>query len=174
MCAVVAERGLHDASMATVAKAAGVATGTAYVHYSSKEELLFATYLEVKQALGAAAVAGVDPDAPADERFRQLWMGAFEHLVAHPEHARFLVQLEGSPLAAEAHGRAMAIEDDPMQQVAATPDLADRLVDLPALVLYDLALGPAVRLAASGTWLDPDGRAALRDSCWRAITVASR
>ena len=34
---LVAERGFHGASMGAVAKAARVATGTAYVHYESKE-----------------------------------------------------------------------------------------------------------------------------------------
>lgn len=170
MCAVVAERGLHDASMATVARAAGVATGTAYVHYSSKAELLFATYLEVKRDLGEAAVAGVERDAPPRERFGSLWSGALDHLTAHPERARFLVQLEGSPLAVEAHRRATALGDDPLTAFAAAPDLADVLVDLPPTVLYDLAVGPAVRLAASGGALDAAGRTALCEACWRAVT----
>ena len=34
---LVAERGFHGASMGAVAQVAGVATGTAYVHYVSKE-----------------------------------------------------------------------------------------------------------------------------------------
>ena len=40
---LVAERGFHGASMGAVAKEAGVATGTAYVHYESKDELVYAT-----------------------------------------------------------------------------------------------------------------------------------
>lgn len=170
MCTVVAQRGLHDASMATVARAAGVATGTAYVHYASKEELLFATYLEVKRRLGDAAVAVVDPDAPAEEQFGQVWSAALEHLLANPEHARFLVQLEGSPLAAEAHQRSLAVGGDPLLAFGAADDLAAQLVELPGTVLYDLSIGPAVRLAASGETLDDEALSALRMACWRAVT----
>ena len=42
---LVADRGFHGASMGAVAKEAGVATGTAYVHYESKEELVNASVL---------------------------------------------------------------------------------------------------------------------------------
>ena len=56
---VVAERGFHGASMSAVAKAAGVATGTAYVHYESKDELVIAAYLELKQQLGLIAAAAI-------------------------------------------------------------------------------------------------------------------
>ncbi len=60
---LVAERGFHGASMASVAKRAGVATGTAYVHYSSKEEVVFATYLEIKSDLAEAVLEGYREDA---------------------------------------------------------------------------------------------------------------
>ena len=63
--ALVADHGFHGASMGAVAQLTGVATGTAYVHYSSKEELLYATYLKVKRALGLAASALVDPPLAA-------------------------------------------------------------------------------------------------------------
>ena len=60
---LVAERGFHGASMGAVAKEAGVATGTAYVHYESKEELVYATYLEIKAGLSAAVMTGFDSTA---------------------------------------------------------------------------------------------------------------
>ena len=167
---VVARKGFHGASMSDVAREAGVAVGTAYVHYPSKEELLFATYLEVKRELGAAATARVDSDRPAEERFVQLWCGVYEHLADDPDRAAFLVQFDASPWAAEGHERAMQVADDPLVAEAARPDLAGRLVDLPPLVLYDLALGPAVRAAASREPLDPARQAILARACWRAVT----
>ena len=55
------QRGFHGASMSAVAAEAGVATGTAYTHYASKDELVLAAYLETKAELGAAATGGLDP-----------------------------------------------------------------------------------------------------------------
>jgi AcrR family transcriptional regulator len=87
---LVARNGFHGASMSAVAAEAGVAAGTAYVHYASKDDLVLATYLEVKRDLGAAAVAGLDPSAPADARFLHLWHGVHRHLAADPDRARLL------------------------------------------------------------------------------------
>ncbi len=55
MRALVARSGFHGASMGAVAREAGVATGTAYVHYGSKDELVIAAFVESKQRLGEAA-----------------------------------------------------------------------------------------------------------------------
>lgn len=168
---LVAARGFHGASMSAVAREAGVATGTAYVHYPSKDEVVMAAYLEAKRALGAAGAAAIDPDAPPAERFRALWLASLDHLLDHPEDARFLRQVDASPYAAEAHARALAVDDDPAVLESRRPDLAALLVPLPLEVLYDLALGPAVRRAATGAPLAEPERSLLAEACWRAITT---
>ena len=169
---LVARHGFHGASMSAVASEAGVATGTAYVHYRSKDDLVFAAYLETKRELGHAATAGLDPDAPPAERFRRLWLNVHRHLAAEPERARFLVQVDGSPYAEAAHHQALAVADDPLIAEASKPDMAALLAPLPPEVLYDLALGPAVRLVAGGGKLEPEALDAVADACWRAITLA--
>lgn len=168
---LVARQGFHGASMSAVASEANVATGTAYVHYPSKDELVLAAYLEVKRELGEAALAGVDPEAPAEERFRSIWLNIHRYLAADPDRARFLVQVDSSPYASVAHERAMEAIDDPLLTAAGVPDLAARLAPFPFLVLYDLGLGPAVRLAASDVQLASDDLVRLADACWRAITI---
>lgn len=59
------ERGMQDAPIAEVAKAAGIARGLVYRHFSSKEELFFSTvtlYLaELAEELEAVAAAEADP-----------------------------------------------------------------------------------------------------------------
>lgn len=167
---LVARKGLHGASMGAVAALAGVATGTAYVHYASKEDLLYAAYLAVKRELGLAATGAVQADAPPRQRFEQLWQGVHDHLAADRDRARFLVQVDASPYAKAAHERAMAVDGDPLLAAAAAPDMVERFVPLPPSVLYDLAIGPVVRLVAGGPDLDPDTLATLRQACWQAIT----
>lgn len=168
---LVAVHGFHGASMSAVAREAGVATGTAYVHYDSKDDLVLAAYLEAKAALADAATAAVDPtDTPA-ERFHALWTAALEHLLDHPEDARFLQQVEASPYALDAHAGAMAVEDDPLMAEVARADMAAVLAPLPLEVLWDLGLGPAVRQAASGRPLAPEDRVVLARACWRAVST---
>ena len=83
--ALVAERGFHGASMSAVASAAGVATGTAYTHYASKDELVLAAYLETKAELGArrprASIRGRRPGGVVPRRSG--WR-TYRHLARQP------------------------------------------------------------------------------------------
>lgn len=167
---LVAEHGFHGTSMSAVADAADVATGTAYVHYASKEDLIHATYLEIKQDLGNAVVEAIDRDAPPAERYRQIWMAAYRHLRGEPERAKFLTQLEESPFYEKAH-RLLLEEGDVLVEEATRPDFADLLVPLPPEILYSLSLGAAVRLVAAGTELSEDQLDTLIAATWRAITA---
>lgn len=167
---LVAERGFHGASMQAVARQAGVAAGTAYVHYDSKDDLVIDAYRELKAELSAAAVVGVDLGLPAAERFLALWHNIHGFLAEAPERARFLLQVDVSPFAVAAHDAALdGNPDDPL--VEAMGDVIDRLVDLPPLVQFDLAIGPAIRLVASGDALDPAALDRLARSCWRAVSA---
>jgi AcrR family transcriptional regulator len=166
--ALVAERGFHGASMSAVAREAGVATGTAYTYYESKDALVLAAYAETKAQLGAAIMQTVDEQAPAAERFRAIWLGAHRYLAANPEYARFLLQVDDSPYRARAHEA--VDEDDPLLAQAAAPDLAALLLPLPIDVLYELGFAPVVRLAAAGIELSDDQLEAAAAACWRAIT----
>jgi AcrR family transcriptional regulator len=173
--ALVAERGFHGASMSAVAARAGVATGTAYTHYASKDELVLACYRETKAALALAATSELDAQAPAPERFRELWLGAYRHLRAHRDDALFLLQVDCSPYRDRAHEASLADAaaaggEDPLIAQAATPDIAALLLPLPLEVLYELGLAPAVRLAAAGEDLSAPDLDAVAAACWRAIS----
>ncbi len=166
MIELVAERGIHGASMSQVAERAGVATGTTYVHYESKEQLLVEAFVAVKMQIGSAALDGVDISDEPRALFENIWRNLHGHLAGDPPVAHFLVQMEGSPLRGEAH--AAALEFDNLRIAADV--LSEHLVDLPTDVLYDLGLGPAVRLVASGVQLTPSRLSLIIESCWRAVT----
>jgi AcrR family transcriptional regulator len=165
MVELVADKGIHGTSMSQVARHAGVATGTAYVHYESKEELLVAAFVEVKEDLGRAALVGLSADDEPRRMFGMAWKNIHAHLASDPAVARFLIQVEASPLRGPAHD---ALGENALAETAA--NLKGLLVELPDDLLYELGFAPAVRIVAAGTDL---GRAEwddLVESCWRAIT----
>lgn len=169
---LIAENGFRGTSMTAVAERAGVATGTAYVHYASKDELVLAAYLEVKGDLGNAGIAAIDATAGPEQRFRDLWRGIYEHLKADPARAGFLIQVEASPYAATAHEAAMA--DDDLFHAPALQDVVDALVDLPLTVLWGMGVGPAIRLAASQEApLSDVAMELVARGCWRSVTTCS-
>ena len=169
---LVARNGFHGASMSAVASQAGVATGTAYTHYASKDELVLAAYRETKAQLAAAAMADLDAAAPPAEQFRGIWLATYRHLKTNPDHARFLLQVDHSPYRSAAHQAAIA-GDDPLAAQAATPGAACRLLPLPLEVIYELGLSPAVRLAAGATELTDNQLNEIAAACWRAISLPS-
>jgi AcrR family transcriptional regulator len=166
--ALVARHGFHGASMSAVAKSAGVATGTTYTHYASKDELVLAAYLETKAELGAVATADVDAGAEPAEWFRAIWLASHRHMAANKDDALFLLQVDASPYRAEAHDASLAAAGDPLLEQAAR--FADQLRPLPLDVLYELGLAPAIRLAVSATELSDAQLAAAADACWRAVS----
>ncbi|MDH3248369.1 MAG: TetR/AcrR family transcriptional regulator [Acidimicrobiia bacterium] len=167
---LVAERGFHGASMGAVAKHAGVAVGTAYVHYESKEELVYATFLEIKHQLGDVVLSQVDLDAPPKDRFVRLWTAIYRHYREEPARAGFLAQLEASPFYPEA-SRRLEESGDQLVEEATRPDLVDMLIDLPMDVIAALTLGVAVRLVAAGIELSDGQLETVAEACWRAVTV---
>jgi len=168
---LVARHGLHGASMSAIAREAGVAQGTAYVHYSSKEQLLIAAYLELKREMGVAACANIDRTATPHDRFIQIWLGVYRFLAREPERAQFMSQIESSPYARIAHEMGVAVPDDPMMAEAAALYAADVLAPLDLDALYDLAFWPAIRRAASGDGIDEAAARPIAEACWRAITT---
>ena len=166
MVELVAETGIQGATMGAVAKRAGVATGTAYVHYESKENLLIAAFVEVKRNLGAAVTTGLDYTSPPRQIFETVWRRTYDHLRADPAQAGFLTRIDESPLRQRAH-HALS-DDDPLTRLAT--NMAPYLIALPIEIVYELGLAPAVRLAAWGVPLDNPGIDLVLASCWRAVT----
>ena len=102
-----------------------------------------------------------------DAQFLHIWHNAYRHLETDPAQARYMTQVEASPYAHRAHELAME-RDDPL--VAASAHIAEHMVDLPPLVLWDLGFGPAVRLVADPEAdLDPDSLEILARACLRAV-----
>lgn len=165
MVELVAERGIHGTSMSQVAGRAGVATGTPYVHFQSKEDLLIAAFVEAKSQVGQTVTQDLDSSAPPQETFATIWRRLYEYLRSDLYMARFLTQIDESPLRARAH-EALG-DDDPLVELGEA--IAPHLVPLPIEIVYELGLAPAARLAASDASLDDNQLDLVIDSCWRAI-----
>ncbi|TAA46846.1 TetR/AcrR family transcriptional regulator [Corallincola spongiicola] len=97
------EQGFHGTSTAAIAKHAGVATGTLFHHFASKEALINALYLAVKAELaeGIAAQSLSLSGQPSSQQLRtvakQFWQHSLCWCVSMPEKVRFFAQYNHSP-----------------------------------------------------------------------------
>jgi AcrR family transcriptional regulator len=88
--AAFTERTYGGTSMAQVAERAGVAVGSIYRHFPSKEALGNAVYLRWKSRVIDDVEREVDRDAPAREAFGQLWRVLTRFATTYPDAFAFL------------------------------------------------------------------------------------
>lgn len=100
--ALVAQVGLSGLTMAAIARQAGIATGTLYVYYKSKEDLLNALYEQVKGALGRLITVEAHAGMPFRARFQRNWLLLLRHRIAHYPETVFMEQYYNSPWFSEA------------------------------------------------------------------------
>ena len=70
--AVFMKSGFEGARMAEIARRAGVAEGTIYIYYKTKNDLLQAVVLQFWDGITTSAAKAVDPKAPTFEQIRAL------------------------------------------------------------------------------------------------------
>jgi TetR/AcrR family transcriptional regulator, fatty acid metabolism regulator protein len=94
---VFARNGYFNSKVADIAREAGVADGTVYLYFKSKEEILHSIFdRSVEEALGAARTRVEEIDDPR-ERLRQIALLHLERLGADRDLAIvFQVELRGS------------------------------------------------------------------------------
>lgn len=93
----VAESGL-SATTASIAKRAGVAVGTLFTYFPTKEQLLNEVYLMLKQDMSDLLVAGYPKDAEFRTQILHIWRGYTEWSLKNPEGKRVLRLLTVSEL----------------------------------------------------------------------------
>jgi AcrR family transcriptional regulator len=85
MIAAVAEHGYNGATVARVAKAAGVSRRTFYIYFSSKEECYFDTYEQIAAHLREAMNAAGGEHADWSEKVRAGFTVMLETFAANPD-----------------------------------------------------------------------------------------
>jgi AcrR family transcriptional regulator len=108
-----AREGLQRVTTADIARAAGVAKGTLFVYFETKERLLNELYLEIVTDSIHALEAVLDPMDPPEALFRSYWFGFARWYFDHPDAATVSLQCEISAvLTLETLARKDAMEVD--------------------------------------------------------------
>ncbi len=172
MLEVVAERGLHDAPMALVAKRAGASAGIIYHYFPGKEDILLALHRKIKTQAGGIFVAGDLDKLPPLEAYKRLWKNIYGFYRDNRLEAQFLEQFENSPYYGKSTITDM-IRDDPNFGFIANRfgflGGESSFRDLPLEALYEITFGTAARIAKHYQAFDAATIDAIAESCWRAV-----
>ncbi|RQR36485.1 TetR/AcrR family transcriptional regulator [Burkholderia sp. Bp9143] len=96
------------ATTARIARLAGVAEGTVFTYFETKDALMNALYLSLKAGMREAMMTGFPEHAPAEQAMRHTWTGYVSWGVANPDARRALQQLCVSGRIDDAHRAAGA------------------------------------------------------------------
>lgn len=84
------ERGFDATAVPEIARRAGVATGSIYRYFASKDDLVNALYRNWKQRYNQIVLNEPPPRATARDAFSHYWRGMAAFARQHPKAARFL------------------------------------------------------------------------------------
>ena len=93
---VFAERGLTAAPTSEISRRAGVADGTLFTYFKTKDDLINALYREIKLELADAMMSAFPRKKSVHTRLRHVWDGYVNWGVNNPEQRRVLAQLQVS------------------------------------------------------------------------------
>jgi AcrR family transcriptional regulator len=94
---VIGKTGIAGISMAAIAREAGLATGTLYTYFESKEELIISLYRESKKRSTEQFFKGYEPGGPFKVGIKHIWFNYLEDKLAHYEEGIFQEQYYNSP-----------------------------------------------------------------------------
>lgn len=173
---LIAEKGFHGAPMAEIAEKAGVAAGTIYRYFESKDVLITDLHRELKDKIIAVLQEGYPSGSPLRERFLYLLKELIRYYIVNPLHFRYMEQYFNSPYGISMHrDRLMG---KPGNQDIFT-DLFDQGIEqqvfkaLPKALLFSLAFGPLISLIRDHILgfivLDEALIEKASEACWDAI-----
>ncbi|RXK85939.1 TetR/AcrR family transcriptional regulator [Filimonas effusa] len=98
---LVKENGLSGITMSMIARKAGFATGTVYIYFENKEQLIVQLFEKCFRNYAQDYFAGFDPSAPFKVAFHTIWMNMVKHSTAKFNELIFIEQCFHSPFISE-------------------------------------------------------------------------
>ena len=173
---MVANRGFHGASMSQIAGLAGVAAGTIYNIFESKDHLMLETYRELERRCLAAVMQDYPSQGSIRQCFSHLAHGVIRHFMLFPEEFLFGDQFLSSP-----YRKAVSRHYLPDTELSGILQFfregteKQLFKEMPPVMLLALACGPLIQVvranAAGFLYLDDDRISRTVEACWEAVSL---
>ena len=167
---LMAKEGLHHLSMHKLAKEAGIAAGTIYLYFKSKDELLAQFARRVFNKFAVAIEEGFDESQSFFEQYRKMWWNIWHFLQENPTILLNMNQYRSLPEFIETFKE---MEHSCWDQFCLKRQAANVLADLDPHMLFLLSLKTAIVLASDIKFLGTAVTDAMLESViersWRAI-----
>ncbi|NLR61016.1 TetR/AcrR family transcriptional regulator [Chitinophaga polysaccharea] len=107
---LVAKKGLSGITMGDISREAGIATGTVYVYFKGKDELINALFAACRENSVKVSFKGYQPQMPFKLAFKHIWLNILRYKLQNFEECVFLEQCYHSPfITAETREKALQL-----------------------------------------------------------------
>lgn len=98
---LIRKEGIAGVTMSKLATRAGMATGTLYIYFKSKEELLRKLYEKLNRESAERFMKGYDSELPFISGLKRVWLNYLKHRIEFNDESVFLEQYYRSPYISE-------------------------------------------------------------------------
>ncbi|MHB8836512.1 MAG: TetR/AcrR family transcriptional regulator [Candidatus Methylomirabilia bacterium] len=172
---LVGEHGFHGSPMALIAERAGVAAGTIYRFFESKDILIKEVYASLEKQILAAVTADYPARGPVRDRFLHIGRQLVGFFITSPLQFRFLEQFHNSPYGVACRRDKVFGKNKKNIIIQLLEEARDQQVikDLPLPILMALTFGPLVDVCRDHVleFITLDDRLIERtvEACWDAV-----
>jgi AcrR family transcriptional regulator len=171
---LMSERSYQATTMPDVAARAGIAAGTIYLHFQSKEALVNAVYRETKLEMQSFLVEAMASARSPRGGFRRLWRGLFEFSRKRPEAFRFLEMHRHLPYLDAASRKVARLVFEGVADFVRDAQKQGAVRRAPPEMLISLAFGAFVGLAKEAECgharLDEESISASETAVWAMLS----
>lgn len=137
------EHGFHGTPTSKIAKEAGVATGTLFHYFGTKEELINQLYLGIKQDLGQRLVEGVHNEPTLRSKIRKIWLNFVVWSLENSKKLLFFNQFSSSPYISNLTRDEATLQLRFLHNLIEEGQRQEVLKQMPAEMLFDISTGMA-------------------------------
>ena len=172
---LVGENGFHGSPMVMIAQRAGVAAGTIYRFFESKDLLITETYRRLETHLTASIKVEYPEDGAIRERYLHICQRLYNYFLKSPLEFRFIEQFHNSPygIACRRDKVQGKMEKDIIMELFEEGQQQQILKELPLQVLFALTFGPLTKLCRDHILhfivLDESLIVRTVEACWDAV-----
>ncbi len=94
---LITENGFHATPVSLIASDSGVAAGTIYRYFKSKDDIINELYANVKKDFNDAILKGMEEGISEKDEYSLKWKNMINYFIKNPFEAKFMDQFATSP-----------------------------------------------------------------------------